>query len=68
MKICTKIFESSGYVCLKDLLQEVNEFINQSNILKEDIIEYRTDSWTSREDTYLTLHHFKVTMSYIQKE
>lgn len=54
------IYESvNNYTCFDEVLKDVNKFIKENNINKDDIIEYRTDNWEENEKW-----HYKVILSY----
>lgn len=60
--INTEIFEvknCNNYKCFDEALKHINDLIKENRIKREDIVEYRTENWTS--DKYF---HYRVTISW----
>lgn len=69
--INTEFFEHSSqymYYCCEETIEDVNDFISKNNIKREDIIEYKTETWESEnwvtETNCYTMYNYKVTMTY----
>lgn len=66
--IDTEIFEyesPNNYTCFEEVLKMVNELIKDKGIKKEDIVEYRTDNWSSKEEG-IEYWHYKATISWFK--
>lgn len=60
--INTEIFESSNYsnyIAFDNVLKMINDFINENNIKRQNIVEYKTENYLKEE-----FWNYKVTISY----
>lgn len=64
--IDTEIFtyeSANNYVCFDVVLSDINNFIRKKGIVKEDIIEYRTENWKTEENGN-SVYHLRTTISW----